>query len=276
MKKEGLYWGISGAVVVCILILLCTLGQPKEKYDVVILGDSIIGNGTYNLHCTEIIEQKTGMKVFNGAFGGTCMSVVERENMYTESSLWCMAELAEAICYEDFGAQKASMAYGDYYKEINNSTLDYFKDRMEELSGIDFGQTQILIIEHGTNDYNAGQALENGDDPYDKGTFAGALRSSLKLLKETYPDLRIIVMSPIYCEIGEGKCYDTSFGGGTLEEYVEKEKEIAKEFGVEFLDAYHNSGIWEDNAEDYLADALHLSGEGQVVLGEFLADYLLK
>lgn len=274
-KRSLLYWA-AAAVIAAFILIMSLGGRPKDQYDVVIWGDSIIGNGKYDAHCTEIVEQKTGLTVFNGAFGGTCMSVVAKENVYLESSLWCMAELAEAVCYKDFGAQMASVAYGDYYKETNISTLDYFKERMEHLSEIDFSRVQILIIEHGTNDYNAGQPLDNEKDPYDKNTFGGALRSSLKLLKETYPDLRIIIMSPLYCEIEGGKCYETGFGGGTLDEYVEIEREIAEEFGVEFLDAYHGSGIWEENADYYLADDLHLSGEGQVVLGEFLAKYLMK
>lgn len=278
MKKEWFYWG--GAVVLAAVFGLLVLrsGMPKEKYDIVILGDSVIGNTSYTAHCTEIAAERTGRTVFNGAFGGTCMSYVEWENRQVESSLWCMAELAQAICYRDFSAQKASVAYGDYYEETNTSTLEYFKKRMNELAEIDFGKVEILIIEHGTNDYNSGQPLENEENPYDETTFAGALRSSLKLLKETYPDLRIIVMSPLYCELQgrTAKCYEISYGGGILDEYVEKEREIAAEFGVEFLDAYHESGIWEDNADTYLMDDLHPSQEGQILLGNFLADYLLE
>lgn len=278
MKRKWLYWGgaVLAAAVFCLLGF--RIGLPKEKYDIVILGDSVIGNQSYATHCTEIVAERTGLSVFNGAFGGTCMSYVQWENRQVESSLWCMTELAQAVCYRDFAAQKASVAYGDYYEETNTSTLEYFKDRMNELAEIDFREVKILIIEHGTNDYNSGQPLENGEDPYDKTTFAGALRCSLKLLGETYPDLRIIVMSPLYCELQgrTAKCYETSYGGGTLDEYVEKEREVAGEFGVEFLDAYHASGIWENNADTYLMDDLHPSQEGQILLGNFLADYLLE
>ena len=67
------------------------------------------------------------------------------------------------------------------------------------LSRIDFSKTEVLIIEHGTNDYNSGQILDNPKDTMDVTTFAGALRTTLSLLQEKYPQLRIILVSPIYC-----------------------------------------------------------------------------
>ena len=90
--------------------------------------------------------------------------------------------------------------------------------------------------------------------------------------------MRILLVSPIYCALGENndrKCYDTKYGsGGYLQEYVELEKEIAAEFGVEWLDAYHESGIWEENASEYLPDYLHPNAKGHELLSDFLAEYL--
>lgn len=277
-KKNLLYWVIAVAVVACVLFGGLQLSDEK-KVDIVFLGDSIIGNVSYEIQGIDVVQEKTGMKVFNGAFGGACMSYREWENVELEPLLWCMAELSEAICYEDFKAQKAGMAHGSYYGLINHITPDYYANRMDELSNIDFSKVKILVIQHGTNDYNTGTPLDNENDPYDKTTFGGALRSSLKLFQEKYPSLRIIIMTPTYCELGEGrtaKCYNTNYGGGTLDQFVEKEKEIAKQFGVEVLDAYHNSGIWEDNADIYLDDGIHPSQEGQILLGEFISEYLLQ
>ncbi len=266
-------------VLAACVLGLCLLPGPKEQVDIVFLGDSILGNASYSVSCVEIVGEKTGMTAFNGAFGGTGMAYRPGEAGQSETAYWSMAELAEAICYEDFAPQRATMAYGDYYKDTNLSTLDYFKERMDALAEIDFSRVQILIIEHGTNDYNSGCPLDNAEDPYDKGTFGGALRSSLTLLQETYPDLRIILMTPIYCALGEDftkKCYDTDYGGGTLDKYVDKVKEIAESFDIEVIDAYHESGIWEDTVKQYLADYLHPSKEGEILLGEFVADYLLS
>jgi len=110
-------------------------------------------------------------------------------------------------------------------------------------------------------------------------TFGGALRTTLQCIQERYPHLRIILVSPIYCEIQGNtlqKCYKADFGGGILDEYVNLEKEIAEEYGVEWIDMYHGSGIWEDNIDTYLFDKLHPTVEGVMLLGNMIADYLEK
>lgn len=277
-QKNVVYTAVSVLLVIC-FVVISVWEQPKEEYDIVFLGDSVVGNVWFEPSCVGVVRERTGQKVFNGAFGGTAMSGVEWEQGVAEPALWSMANLAKAICYEDFSAQKASMSYADHYKEVNTQALSFFKERMEELSRVDFEKVDILIITHGTNDYNNGKTLDNPDDPFDEATFGGALRSTLKLLQEHYPDLRIILMTPVYCEIGkqgELKSHEVSFGGGTLCDYVEKEKEIAAAYGVEVLDAYYESGIGEENIEEYLFDYLHPNIEGNILLGNFVADYLLE
>ncbi len=276
-QKKNLLYGVISIVLIMVVLFTTLLPRFDKKVDIVVLGDSIMGNLLYPTHSLDIVSEKTGKSVFNGAFGGTCMAYKQRENVMLEPAAWSMIELAEAICYGDFGLQKAALSHAYQYKNINHLVPDYYVKRMEDLSQIDFSEVEILIIEHGTNDYNTGTPLDNAENFYDKGTFGGALRSGLKLFQEKYPHLRIVLMSPVYCEVeGQGKCYEVSCGGGTLDEYVEKEKEIAEEFGIDFLDAYHQSGIWEENAKTYLFDGIHPSEEGQALLGEFIAEYLLK
>ncbi len=276
--KELVLWGI--AVLIAGAMLLAATGE-KEKtqyYDIILLGDSIVGNNTGNITITDILQERLGKTVYNGALGGTCMSfnndkVWESLNV----SQWSMVKLAQAIYTDDWTSQLATVTYAEKYRSINMTVLDYFYPRLCGLSEIDFSRAEVLIIEHGTNDYNSGQKLEAAADPMDVTTFAGALRTTLSLIQARYPDLRIILVSPIYCEIqGESlqKCYETDFGGGTLDEIVTKEQEIAREYGVEWIDMYHGSGIWEDNIDTYLYDKLHPTDEGKLLLGNLIADYL--
>lgn len=269
------------AALVIALVLAGTSLCEKEKelqYDIVVLGDSIVGNSAGSTNMTTIVEERLGKTVFRGALGGTRMSVGKGQMWGSISSMeWSMVKLAEAICYNDWKSQKATMEYANSYSEVNAQALDYFAETMDGLTRIDFSKVEILLIEHGTNDYNSGQPVDNPNDLYDETTFGGALRRSLSLLQETYPNLRIIIISPIYCELGENhaKCYDTSYGeGGILDAYVQVEKEIAQEFGVEWIDAYENCGIWEDNGDYYLSDFLHLTEAGHELMGNFIADYL--
>lgn len=272
--------GVTILAAVVIVFLLCLPKDHKRQYDLVFLGDSVVGNVGDRQGLTDVVGERLGKTVFNGAFGGTAMSFWNEELQGSKISVdWCMFRLAQAICYDDWGSQLANVAYADHYQSTSTQVLEYFYDRMIQLSEIDFSQVEILFIEHGTNDYNVGQPLDNEENPYDGNTFGGALRSSLTLLQKTYPQMRIILITPIYCELGgngENKCYNTSYGGGYLDDYVALEKQIAAELGVEVIDAYHESGIWEENVDVYLPDRLHPSEAGHALLGNLIADYLME
>lgn len=268
--------------LLCVVVFGCVIFRKEEKtqqYDIVILGDSVVGSSWGGISVESVLEERLGKSVLNGAFGGSCMSV-STDLMWSSLSNaeWCMVKLAEAIRYDDWESQLATMQYADSFGDLNTQSLDYFGERMRCLSQVDFSQVEILVIEHGTNDYNSGKRVDNPEDLYDVTTFGGALRYSLRLLQEAYPELKIVLMSPIYCALGENsdlKCYNTSYGeGGILDEYVALEKQIAEEFGVEWIDAYHESGIWEDNAAIYMMDSLHPYMQGHELLGNFLAEKL--
>lgn len=279
-KKHMVMCAIAVLIVASLLLVTFWKKEKPLVYDIVVLGDSIVGNPLPDgATFPELVGEKLGVTVLNGGLGGTSMSMNARQLWGSIASTeWSMVKLAEAIAYDDWKSLKATMAYAQSYNEVNNQWLDYFQETMDYLYQVDFSQVKVLVIEHGSNDYNGGVPLDNPEDKYDITTFGGALRRSLKLLMEAYPDMRILIVSPMYCSLGENhdkKCYENRYGnGGFLQEYVELEKEIAKEFGVEWLDAYHESGIWEDNASEYLADCLHLNAKGHELLSDFLAEYL--
>ena len=88
-------------------------------------------------------------------------------------------------------------------------------------------------------------------------------------------------MRTIYCVCGLGYDenlnaidYEVDFGGGILEEYVLMQKAVAEEFDIEWVDMYHDSGIWSDTISIYAYDRLHLTAEGQQLIGDFISDYL--
>lgn len=265
------------AVIIAVLFLVLPLihNEGKEQYDIVFLGDSIIGNVWDEHSIPNIVGERLGRTAFNGAFGGTTMSVnKEAQWGSATSSQWCMVRLADAIACKDWQSQLAAMGYADHYGEVNKQALSYFGDRMNILSQIDFEQVEVLVIEHGTNDYNCGFTLDNPQDPYDINTFGGALRHSLEVLQKSYPDMQIVLMTPIYCELNGTPSTNLDFGSGTLDAFVKLEQQIAEEYNVICIDAYHESGIGENNFENYLSDGLHPSNEGISLLGNFLADKL--
>ncbi len=270
--------GLGALLLVATLAVLC-FGIPRnaDQYDIVLLGDSVLANqpsmGGDKVH--HYLQKELGKEVFEGAFGGSSMANRAYESLSFCVTEWSMVNLSKMICDKDFRSAKAAMSYAYQYRYNNRQVFEGYKDKMEGLSEIDFSKVEVLIIEHGTNDYNSGVRLDNEQDLYDEDTFGGGLRSVLKRLRETYPNLRIVLVTPAYCEVGGAHSSDDKdWGGGYLYQYVGKEIEIAKQFQVDVIDMYHNSGIHKGNVKDYTTDGLHLNDSGVALWGEKIADYL--
>lgn len=268
---------LMGAVCLFGIIVYLTANYARGKddsYDIVCLGDSNFGNTQNEAGVAALLSKKVGKNVLNGAFGGSMMtSKYDKKTEYY--SALSMHNLAISICNGNFGVQKSAIdaiAMRDY--------SGYFEKSLERLSKVDFSSVEILIIEHGLNDYLAGVLIENGVDPYDVKTFTGALRSSIKLLREKYPDMRIILVTPVYCVVpgANGEyypCDEYTFGGRYLEEYVNAELKVAKELGLEIVDVYHGIDINAENHFTYLEDGLHFNDYGREIAVDMIADCIL-
>lgn len=265
--------GIFTFLIPVIIFLLPFFHEKEKEASIVVLGDSIIGNIREETSVTSVMERELGKKVINGAFGGTCMASTNRDlkSTYYEDSL-NLAILVDAIVEKNFMVQKSDIN-GSQFK------LPYFKQGLMDLSEIDFEKVEILVIQQGTNDYNAGNPLDNPNNPYDKTTFGGALRYTIEQIQDNYPDIQIVLTTPIYCEILQQDgtyldCAQLDFGYGSLEKYVNLEKEIAQEYGITLIDNYNELGIDETNVDIYTEDGLHLNEEGRELLGVAIARQL--
>ncbi len=283
MKKNKILAVLPAVLLFAVILGLTLPGfhfwKEKERFPIVIFGDSIMGNVRDETSIPARLEQRLSVNVLNGAFGGTCAT---RTNDTMQASFvsdnLCLSSLAEAVAYQDFGVIHASVAYGMKYKEINRQVLPYFEETAEQLEKTDFRSTQILILAYGTNDYTKASALDNPANPYDRKTFGGSLRYSIELLQKKYPDLQIVLVTPIYCilfsEEGTYDCTERDFGAGFLEEFADLELEIGQQYGLTVIDNYHYSGIDRENWEQYLEDGMHPNEAGRELLAEQMAEAL--
>lgn len=268
--KQILYGIVAGAVLVALWCMSAN-GKSKEKetYSIVCFGDSILGQVRDEYGVVGLLEKKVQKSVFNGAFGGSHMSRInsagELANMQDCLS---MVALAEAITYDDFGPQQCATFRG--------FGTEYFEEVIDRLAQMDLEKSEILLIEHGTNDYNYGVPLVNEKDPYDQYTFTGALRRTLTLLKDKYPQLRIILVTPTYCWFPQWgyTCETYKPSGATLLDYIEAEKQIAEEFEVEVIDNYHLFSAAGGDYLHYTVDGLHPNNLGMEVIADSIFQYL--
>lgn len=276
-KKYKLAYGICGFLIMLALLplLLCPKRRADTQAEVLFLGDSIVGQSRDDTSIPALTAQQLGITVVNGAFGGTTMSLQNRENRdaYYHDGL-SFSQLARAVAAQDFGVQQ-TIRTKDY-------VTMHFKDVVDELDTVDYSSVKTVVITYGMNDYTTGSPISNPLDPEDPGTMEGAMRTGIRFLRQAYPNLRIIFMSPTYCwfvntsGITDETCETNDYGGGCMEDYVEAQRRVALECGVEFLDLYHDFyphveyGDWKL----YTEDGMHPNEAGRQKIAQALAAYL--
>ena len=276
---------IAGSLSVVLFGLLQFLLWPgekpwnhgqKEQVQIVLLGDSILGQVRGEDSVAALLQSETGREVFCAAMGGTCgarANVAGRED-FTKDIL-SLDGLTRAIALKDFGAQQTV-----HIREIGTEGFDEIIDSLEQ---IDFDKVEILFINHGINDYHAAIPRDAGESGLqDEYTYGGALRESILRLRKAYPGLRIVLVTPTYSwysKVGETKVFpgkNEDFGGGTLEDYVETQRAVAEETGVEWIDLFHDFYPDEEPGDcwKYTLDGVHPNLDGRAKIASALAAYV--
>lgn len=273
-KRKIVYW-LTALLLFC-AFLFCGLRQADRSADrhtaqLVTFGDSVFGLVRDETAIPQQVADKLGMTVYNAAFGGTraARGDVERRLSYTKDSL-SLVGLMRAVGADDFGVQQAV--------HIRESSTEYFDEVVDGLETLELSAADIILIQHGLNDYYSGIPIYNEEDPYDEYTYAGALRTSLEILRGKCPDARIVLVTPTYSWylFTEQTCEEFDAGGGLLEDYVAAQKEVAAQLGIEVIDLYHDlfpHESWED-WERYTFDGLHPNDEGRAMIAGKIAAYL--
>ncbi|MDE5893336.1 MAG: SGNH/GDSL hydrolase family protein [Acetatifactor sp.] len=279
IKKIKMVYGFCGILIMLALLplILCPKHRTDTQAEVLFLGDSIVGQSRDDTSIPALIARQLGTTVVNGAFGGTTMSLQNRENRdaYCHDSL-SFSQLARAVAAQDFGVQQ-TIRTRDYV------TMN-FMDIIDELDTVDYASVKTVVITYGMNDYTIGSPISNPLDPEDPYTVEGAMRTGISFLRQAYPELRIIFMSPTYCwflntmGITDETCETNDYGGGYMEDYVEAQRRVAQECGVEFLDLYHDfyPHMEYNDWQLYTEDGMHPNEAGRQKIAQTLAAYLQK
>lgn len=268
-------YAIVSALLFAVLFLLTfpdrTAGAERRTVQLVTFGDSVFGMVRDETAIPDQVAARMDMTFYNAALGGTRAARGDLEHRldYAKDSL-SLVGLIKSIGADDFGVQQDA--------RIRESMTEYFEEVIDGLETIDFAGVELVVIQHGLNDYYSGVPIDNEDDPYDEYTFAGALRTSISILQAKYPDVRIVLATPTYTWYMQEEltCEEFDVGYGILEDYVEAEAEVAGEFSVELIDLYHDffpHEKWSD-WELYTTDGLHPNEAGRAMIAERIAEYL--
>ena len=242
--------------------------EDEKKYDmqIVFMGDSILDHERENGGIAYLVSEECNALVYNMAIGGTTAAVLPNELNSLET--WQSRGLLGVV----------HAIVGD----ISSDIFDGYRAG-EILKECDFSETDYFVIEYGINDFLSGQVpqsiyLADGNvlDMDIERTYVGALETSVTLLHNHFPDAKILLISPHFCQIYEGEtfigdAYSLNYGYGTLVDFAKTAGNVAKrdkEGSVIFFDAIEQSGIDVLSAKDYLQDGIHLSAEGRRVYAD--------
>ena len=241
---------------------------------IVNFGDSIFGNFRDTTSVSSNIADITGATVYNVGFGG-CQMSDRSDNGWKAFS---MCNLATAVASQDFTTQDDAIA------NPPTGMPAYFATHLATLKSIDFSTVDIVTIAYGTNDYTAGDSLDNSSNLKDISTFAGALRYSIETLLTAYPNLKIVIGTPIFRLWLNGTTVEytsdtrTYAGDFTLIDMTEKVKDVGEEYHCQVIDAYNDFGVNQYNWERIFdsTDTTHPNAAGRALLGRLYGVELLK
>lgn len=142
----------------------------------------------------------------------------------------------------------------------------------ETLTSIDMNTVDLITIMYDATDYYMGSPMYSDENDTDICQFTGNLEASIELLQTTYPNVRIIVLSPTYAfGVDENGDYVSSdiktYGQDVLSTYVIKEYASCVYRSVSFVDNLYGT-VTEDNAKHYLKDNVHLNLKGRKKVAE--------
>lgn len=218
--------------------------------NMVVFGDSIWNVARGEDGISEHVQEETGITIYNCAVGGSTAALVDGVNNMQEwdsSSFNGMIYIARGLVPAE-QVIPTREAY-DIIKQVDLNEMDY------------------AIVAYGLNDFFSDVSIYP-TEYYEITNYVGALRHGITKLKENYPDLKIIVVSPTYTKMYEG---EKQFEIG---DYVEAARGVAKEMEVEFLDMFHILGSDAESRTQHLEDGVHMSAEGRKVYADAVIGYL--
>ena len=254
--------------------------KPLSGKVVVNFGDSLFGNTQGASSVSNVISNVTGAVVYNCGFGGCRMAGGKEIEAWQAFSMF---RLSDEIVKENDDPTKWNLQDAAVNNEKWNNKPTYFDNTLSVLKGIDFNLVDFITIAYGTNDYTGGNLIDDESNPLNTDTFSGALRYSLEKIMAKYKQLKILICTPTYrlWFNSDGSVDSDSdsrdfAGTGTLTGYVDKTKDIAKEYKIPHSDNYYELGINRFNALNFFTvqDGTHHNAIGRKVLGEKIGSVL--
>lgn len=243
----------------------------------VVLGDSVAAFRTPPEDIPSIIAQRTGMTVYNCAFGGCRISdntIAEGDTDPWEA--FCFVRLTDSIVSGDWSYQEANI---DTLQELDYEGYSP-EDHFETIKSVNWNNVDILVIFFAGND--AGNVrFDNAQDDDDTYYYLGAFRYCIRKILTAYPHLKLLVVGTDYHKTNNSNTDDITYtiDGQTYHYYDWSDRlmEECKNFHIPTLDWYRSNGLNSLTVDYYMtSDGKHPNYIGNQLLGNQIANRLLS
>lgn len=214
-----------------------------------------------------LIEQKTGATVINCAIADSYLATVGETIQNTDDlmDLFNFYWLSTLACLDN---EKIYVRDEDDMKKLPAEAFE----TIETMKAIDWSTVDVITIMYDGSDYLDGRWVYDASNLTNIQTFYGNLCAGIELFQQTYPYIRIIVMSPTYAfGMDDNGDYISSdikvYGEHPLSTYAGMVERGSYLHSVTYLDHIYGT-IHEDNASDYLIDNIHLNEQGRELVAE--------
>ena len=150
-----------------------------------------------------------------------------------------------------------------------------FNGKCPDLSEID-----IITIAHGTNDLSSnvpiGEIGNVNDISFNTNTFYGAYRSIINTIQANYPNIRIMLCTPIHKHTSEACDVTPNAEGHYLKDYVEAIRNIGEMYSLQVCDFYKECGLNYNNYLSFYPDGVHPNEAGYKLMGKTYIENLKK
>lgn len=228
---------------------------------IVCLGNEPFTDETGKNGLAELIAKKCDAKVYNCAFPDSHISMknLEYSDEYPQDALSLFLVTA-SICGNDYTLMEHAAS-----RIPNGSNIAV--NNVNTLKSIDFNKVDMIVMMYDLHDYMNKRPVMDVNNDINLLTWNGALNASLQHVQQTYPHIRLVVLSPTFAQFKDenGEMINgdlVDFGNGVLPDYVLHQIDVAIANGVSILDNYYGT-INEYAADDCLTDGYHLTKEGR-------------
>lgn len=250
------------------------VASPDKK--AIFFGDSIVqGTGSfYNANAVRFAEQILRTDCFNLGIGGGKMSSAGtgKKNFHNvlDGVLDDNWTQVDTEIYSDPAPTGAVLSKVEEY--------DRFKayKAANGLFNIDF-----VFICYGFNDFYTNGTLDNENNPLDRTTILGALRSALERIQAAMPRTKIYVATPSYAHFTlDGVEIDTDITPDSMGDYLweigDEIEKVCKAYHIPCHHQYYKNNVNANNYNEYLVDGIHRTVKGYMLLGEQYAKFILS